>query len=223
VADNLLDAFAEAGIAPPSKDGKPEERPDPGWTLEKAERRKRPPGYASRRVPPCPVEADEIRPGLVAWLDPAILIGSGRMMFTVEPPVKRAGWFVCIAVDGFVATFAGLTTNPGEHLVRLKPGEQGRLEPGERGRLAIKPEWRSGGTHRWRTDPQFLTDGTGVWHGDKDVFARATHRERCSADQRARITGKGIAAVRQEVENLRGRRFRLLELTLSRRTETERR
>jgi hypothetical protein len=142
-----------------------------------------------------PIGVDEIEPGLVARLDPAVLIDDDQVCNTQNPPVSRAGLFVCVATDCDLSTWAGLTTR------------------GRRERLAIKPEWRSGGYKRWRFAPQFLADGASVWRGPTETFAAASWQEVSASGgrNRARLSEEGLDAVRKEIEAQRSRRHRSCE------------
>jgi hypothetical protein len=138
---------------------------------------------------------EEIEPGLVARLDPAVLIEDGRVCNTQDPPVSREGLFVCVAIEGDQSTWAGLTTG------------------GRRERLELKPEWRSGAYKRWRFAPQFLADGASVWCGPNEAFAAASWQEVSASGgrNRARLSEQGLAAVRREIEAQRHRRHRSCE------------
>lgn len=142
-----------------------------------------------------PIGVDEIEPGIVVRLDPAVLIADSRVCNTQDPPVSRVGLFVCVGVEGDVSTWAGLTTG------------------GRRERLAIKPEWRSGGYKRWRFAPQFLADGASVWRGPNEAFAAASWQEVSASGgrNRARLSEEGLAAVSKEMEEQRHRRHRSCE------------
>jgi hypothetical protein len=142
-----------------------------------------------------PIGVDEIEPGIVARLDPETLVGDNRACNTQDPPVSRAGLFVCVETDGDLSTWAGLTTGARQE------------------RLAIKPAWRSGGYKRWRFAPQFLADGASVWRGPNEAFTAASWQEVSASGgrNRARLSEEGLAAVRKEIEAQRHRRHRSCE------------
>lgn len=151
-----------------------------------------PPG---RKTPTACIGADEVEPGIVVRLDPAILIADSRVCHTQDPPVTRAGPFVCVATEGEITTWAGLTTTEMR-----------------RDRLALKPEWRSGGTRRWRFAAQFLADGASIWLGPKEAFVAASWQELKTRDRnRARLSAEGLDAVAIEIELQRHRRHRTCE------------
>ncbi len=198
LARSLKDAFADAGIAPPA-DAKNREPARPAPTRAKtsqpdggADTRDgaRPPG--KRPIAPMPIGVDEIKPGIVVRLDPKVLLADNRVCHTQDPPVSRAGQFVCVAIEAETSTWAGLTTQP-------------RKE-----RLGLRGEWRSGGYKRWRFVDQYLTDGASVWHGPNDVFAAASWQEVSATGgrNRARLSEEGLEAVRTEIELQRHRRHR---------------
>jgi len=154
-------------------------------------------GYPpARKKPTACIGVDEIEPGIVVRLDPAVLLKDGRACHTQDPPVSRAGPFVCVATEGDISTWAGLTTT------ELR-----------KDRLPLKPEWRSGGTKRWRFAAQFLTDGSSLWRGPNEVFAAASWEETAASGgrNRARLSEEGLDAVRIEIELQRHRRHRSCE------------
>jgi hypothetical protein len=151
-------------------------------------------GGGSKRPTAC-IDVDEIEPGIVVRLDPAILIEDGRVCHTQDPPVSRAGPFICVAIEGEISTWAGVTTT------ELR-----------KDRLALRPEWRSGGTKRWRFAAQFLADGASVWRGPKEAFAAASWQEiKTRSRNRACLSEEGLDAVRTEIELQRHRRHRSCE------------
>ncbi|MGB7589201.1 MAG: hypothetical protein WBM00_10890 [Solirubrobacterales bacterium] len=211
MARSLKEAFSKAGIAPPP--GQPDVAEDAAPRTAPSERRgqgtekvKAGPGLtaekkASAPIPKAPlphrgrIEIDEIEPGIVVQLDPAVLIASTHVINTQDPPVTRAGLFVCVESDDRVSTWAGMTTGK------------------RRERLELKPEWRRGGRQQWRQGEQFLTDGASLWHGDNRAFVAASWQEISYAisRNRARLSEEGLAAVRKEVEAQRPRRHRSWE------------
>jgi hypothetical protein len=216
MASNLKEALAKAGLA--SKEEKRDSADAPGWTFQRDPTEEGPALHEGRigRLVLCPITAEEVKPALAAWLDPAVLIADKRSVNTADPPVRRQGLFVCVAIDGAASTWAGLTTTHKPELVRAVSGECGRF--------LIEPEWRSGGFKRWKDIPHYLTDGASLWHGPTEVFVAASWRERSASGgrNRARITGIGLAAIRDEIEANRRRRSRLRSLRLSRLTKVER-
>ena len=129
------------------------------------------------------IGVDEIEPGIVVRLDPAILLGDSRACHTQDPPVSRPGPFVCVEIAGDISTWAGLTTTDKKS---IRPS---RAAGAPVGRLALKQEWRSGGTRRWRFAAQFLADGASVWRGPKEAFVAASWQEvKPRSPNRARLS-----------------------------------
>jgi hypothetical protein len=162
-----------------------------------------PPG---KKNPTGPIDIEEIAPGIVVRLDPAILLKDERVCHTQDPPVNRPGPFLCIEVDGEMTTWAGLTTTD---KTSVRPTHSASKPVG---RLALKQEWRSGGPRRWRLADQFLADGASLWRGPKDVFAAASWQEvKLRTPNRAFVSEEGLDAVRIEIELQRHRRHRTCE------------
>jgi len=141
------------------------------------------------------IEIDEVEPGIVVRLDPAVLVDDDRVCNTLDPPVPRPGPFVCVAVEDEMTTWAGITATA----VR-------------RDRLTLRSEWRSGGTKRWRLAAQFLADGASIWRGPKEAFVAASWQEiKTRSRSRAYLSDEGLDAVRTEIELQRHRRHRSCE------------
>ena len=129
---------------------------------------------------------DAIMPGIVVLdLDPILLLADKRVTYTENPPCRRSGPFACVEVADDIdeTTWAGLT-------FAHRPE-----------RLLLRPEWRLGGTERWRTKDQYLTDGASLWRGPREAFADAAWREvHNSGDEIPRLSEDGLLAVRSKVE-----------------------
>jgi len=129
---------------------------------------------------------DAITPGIVVLdLDPILLLNDKRVTYTQNPPCRRSGPFVCVEVadDRDETTWAGLT-------FAYRPE-----------RLLLRPEWRLGGTERWRTKDQYLTDGASLWRGPREAFADAAWREvHNSGDEIPRLSEAGLFSVRLKIE-----------------------
>jgi hypothetical protein len=209
VARSLKEALSKAGIAPPPRQQDAADEAVPSAPPSESAGRETPKvggeptaeKQASAPIPKAPtphrgrIDIDEIEPGIVVRLDPDVLIKSSHVINTQDPPVDRAGLFVCVESDGKVSTWAGMTTAR------------------RRERLELKPQWRRGGRQQWRRGEQFLSDGASLWHGDNRAFAAASWQEISYAisRNRARLSEEGLAAVRREVEAQRHRRHRSWE------------
>jgi hypothetical protein len=213
MANSFKEALSKAGVALPSTPPKVEPGPEaplvtPSDRDEINEAPDRPgPGAARNKeasapIPKAPephrgeIDISEIEPGIVVRLDPERLIASGQVTNTQDPPVTRAGLFVCVFAGIQESTWAGMTTGA------------------RRERLEIPPEWRRGGRRQWQLGEQFLTDGASLWHGDNRAFVAASWQELSFAVSRNRayLTDEGLAAVRKEVAAQRRRRHRLRDL-----------
>ena len=137
-----------------------------------------------------PIDLDEIEPGLVVFIDPAVLAADSRVSHTKDPPTPRPGPLVCVSVDGATSEWMPITT-------------EWRSEP-----LAIPREWCSGGHPQWLRDAQYLQDGANIWRGPHAVFVAASRQELTGRSDRARISEDGLAAIHREAETQRQRRDR---------------
>jgi hypothetical protein len=142
-------------------------------------------GFAAPSKPEDTVECvavEEIEPAvIVATLDPVTLREDSRVVYTQDPPVTRFGPFVCVAAEGNETIWAGLT-------FKRRPE-----------RLELLDEWRLAGSRRWRSRPQFLTDGASLWLGPKEAFSVASWREVVYEAGRPRLSADGLAAVRRKI------------------------
>ena len=136
------------------------------------------------------IDPDEIEPGLVVFMDPAVFAADGRVSHTKDPPTSRRGPFVCVSVDHEISEWMPITTEE-------------RLE-----RLAIGREWCSGGHPQWLRDAQYLNDGANVWRGPSEAFVDASRHELTSRSNRARVSEVGLAAIHEEAEAQSHRRDR---------------
>src|SRR4051794_14451625 len=98
------------------------------------------------------IDANEIEPGLVVFLDQAMLASDARVIHTQDLPTFSSRTFVCLSVDTEIAEWVPFTTEF------------------RRERLPIRLDWRSGGHPQWLRDDQFLTDGANVWRGPREAF-----------------------------------------------------
>jgi hypothetical protein len=136
------------------------------------------------------IRAEEIEPGLVAFLEPELLIEDARVCHTQDAADISSRPFVCLSVENGISEWAPTTT-------------EWRSE-----RLEIRQAWRSGGHPQWLRDRQFLNDGANVWRGTHEAFVEASQREVTAASNRARVSNEGLMAIRAEVEAQRHRRTR---------------
>ncbi len=137
------------------------------------------------------LQPDEIRPGLVAFLDPEVLARDERVVNTKDPRTGiRPGPFVCVSERDETSRWAQITTEE------------------RRERLPIPPEWRTGGHPQWLRDPQYLQDGANVWHGPNEVFVAASSEELTDTSSRAWVTEDGLVEIASEMGRQRRRRER---------------
>ena len=137
-----------------------------------------------------PIGRNEIKPGLVAFLDPRVLAAQDGVSHTQDPPVARPGPFVCISVGSESSEWTPVTTE-------YRPK-----------RLVLRREWRVGGHPQWLRDQQYLNDGANLWRGPHDAFTAASSAEATMPLNRARLSTEGLAAVQAEIEAQRHRRHR---------------
>jgi hypothetical protein len=136
------------------------------------------------------IRADEIEPGLVAFLDPEVLIEDTRVCHTQDSDGMSSRPFVCFSIQDGMSEWAPTTT-------------EYRSE-----RLEIKQAWRSGGHPQWLRDSQYLNDGANVWCGANEAFVEASREEVTGRSNRAWVSETALAAIRAEVETQRHRRTR---------------
>jgi hypothetical protein len=136
------------------------------------------------------INADEVVPGLVVFLDQALLASNDLVTRTQDLPSFSARTFVCLSVDGEISEWVPFTTEY------------------RRERLPIRREWRSSGHPQWLRDEQYLTDGANIWRGPHGPFVEASWQEVTNRSNRARTSGDGLAAIQVEVEAQRHRRDR---------------
>ena len=135
------------------------------------------------------LETDEVAPGLVAWLDQAMLTDDARVTETARQSSTDIRPFVCFAAEGASSSWAPLTS-------------QFRRE-----RLEIQVPWRSGGLlPAWRSEPQYLVDGATVYIGANEAFLDASHGEQSTRTNRAQVSADAVAAIASEVARQEGRR-----------------
>jgi hypothetical protein len=134
------------------------------------------------------LNATEIQPGIVIWLDQAMLMAAPDVEETFPQRYGTVRPFVCLTADGVRSTWTPLT---GTH----------RDE-----RLPIEHRWRSGGAPAWQTSECYLNDGANTYSGPLASFVQASHAERTRPGGRARVSGDGLQAILNEVQQQHHRR-----------------
>ncbi len=71
--------------------------------------------------------------------------------------------------------------------------------------MPIERRWRSGSEPAWRLGETYLNDGANTYTGPGSSFVAASHAERTTPSNRARISAEGVEAVRVEIERQRPR------------------
>jgi hypothetical protein len=132
----------------------------------------------------------EITPGLVAFLDPSMLIVDPAVSHTQDSAGMSSRPFVCVLVENGISEWSPTTT-------------ERRTE-----RLEIEQAWRSGGHPQWLGEPQYLNDGANVWRGPHESFIEASWQELTFEASRARVSAEGVAAIRAEIAAQQHRRTR---------------
>ena len=133
------------------------------------------------------LDPNEIQPGVVVWMDQQMLMDDPDVRETLPQRYGRVRPFVCVDVAGEESTWTPLT---GMH----------RDE-----RLYIERRWRSGGEPPWRQGDTYLNDGANTYTGPASSFVAASHAERTTPGNRARISEDGVDEVRSEMERQRHR------------------
>jgi hypothetical protein len=124
----------------------------------------------------------EIQPGIVVFLDPLFLRADPRVRNTQDPPIARAGPFLCVTERNGISCWSPITTEP------------------RRERVNLQARWRSGGHPQWLSAPQYLNDGANLWEGPNDVFVAASHKELTDTTNRAHLSHEGLSAVKEEIQ-----------------------
>jgi hypothetical protein len=139
---------------------------------------------------------DEVRPGLVAYLEEVDLRQSeGATWYEGKgsihgPPERRP--YVCFEVDGHQSKWAPVTTQShtgaGIGFARVK----------------LLADWRTGGDaqcfgNQWIREPAYLVDGANFFAGPIDVFVDASRNECSTRGTRAELSPAGVEAIRVEV------------------------
>jgi len=137
-----------------------------------------------------PLTSSEIVPGAVAYFDQAALAADDRVKKAQSPlPAKSHRPFLCVVVAGDTSAWVPLTHDAGEK------GE----------RIAIGTEWRSGGSPKWRTDGQYLDDGSATFVGPNAAFVAAAANEEPQKLGRPMVAPPGVQVVAKEVSRRGGR------------------
>ena len=132
---------------------------------------------------------DEIKIGLVAHLDQAMLSRDPKVLDTYPQQSTELRPFVCVAKsDDGASTWAPLTSTS-------------RPE-----RVEILAEWRVGGLAMWVERPCYLNDGANIYIGRPTSIMAASHQEKTDRKTRSIMSQDGVNAVLTEIEKQRNRR-----------------
>lgn len=146
---------------------------------------------------------DEVRAGLVAYLEEADLRGSDAVTWYEGsgskhgPPERRP--FVCFATSGDQCQWAPVTTEP-------RPGSGSGYR-----RVELLAEWRYGGDdacygNQWIASRQYLVDGANYYSGSVEAFVNASRNECSTPATRGVLSTEGVKAIKDEVKKQQGRR-----------------
>ena len=105
-----------------------------------------------------PISADEIRPGVVAYLNVSVLMKDTRIRYSEHGDSFRNSPFVCVQRKGDETLWLELTT---------------REEKTQR--LELLSEWRAGGGGLWKKKRQFVHDARKPLIGPASAFADASN------------------------------------------------
>lgn len=132
---------------------------------------------------------EEIRPGLVVFLDQALLQERRDVLQTQPTRRVKVRPHVCLCVEGDLCAWTPLTSR------------------WRRERLPILASWRLGGDRAWRGARSYLHDGASVVVGPRAAFALASHLDVAPALERPALTPEGCAQILATLERARGRRL----------------
>lgn len=144
---------------------------------------------------------DEIRKGIVVYLEEAALRSSGKVVWYSGrgsrhgPPERRP--FLCISAAPEGCSWVPVTTEPS--------GGSGYR------RLSLSAQWRSGGdvncyANQWTALDQYLVDGANMYVGPASEFVAASANECTTAATRSVLREEGVLAVLAEVRKQEHRR-----------------
>jgi len=135
-----------------------------------------------------PIKTHEIKSGIVALFDPAVLLGDSRMYAGILNHVRagfRKGPFVCIMERDGRSAWLHLTTRAQANYPRL----------------FIQDKWRSHGGYSWLSKPQYIADGRAVFCGDNETFEIASASEWPYQHGRPTVSKEGVSAILAEARN----------------------
>ncbi len=135
-----------------------------------------------------PLTVEEIRPGLVVFLDQAMFLERWDVLQTLPTRSVKVRPHVCLSVDGERCAWTPLTSR------------------WRRERLPILASWRLGGDRAWRGARSYLHDGASVVVGPRAAFVHASHKDVAPAEERPALTPEGCAQILVAIERARGRR-----------------
>ena len=121
---------------------------------------------------------DEIKPGVVAWLDTAALFNDSRVRRVGDGPPFRAGPFLCVEIGPGYTSWLNLTTRSSPHPTRMHLRAQW---------------WLHGVRHDLET---YINDVREPWTGRDVAFVDASHNE-TPVHIRPQLNRQGLNAVRE--------------------------
>ena len=142
------------------------------------------------------ISVDEVQPGLVGFLDQAMLHSGSSVEYTMPETTTRPGPFACVKVDGNNSWWVPLTTRP-----RTNSGYS---------RVHIPKKARSGIHPQWLNVEQYLYDGASIYFGPSSEFCAASYREVTQPAARSLISNEGLQRIQTELRHQIGRREREL-------------
>ena len=104
-----------------------------------------------------PLMSEEIVPGIVAILEPEILLNNPQVKRSEDAIPFRSGPFLCVQVRDGQSTWLNITT---------KKDPRGL-------RLMLRKEWLLDGSEIWRSAPQFVNDARQSFVGPNTAFVAA--------------------------------------------------
>jgi len=144
---------------------------------------------------------DEIRAGIVVYLEEEVLRSSGKVTWYSgkgsEHGLPERRPLLCISATQEECNWVPVTTEP-------------TTGSGYR-RLPLEAQWRSGGDancygNQWITLDQFLVDGANMYVGPASEFVAASVNECTTAATRSVLSDEGVGAVLAEVSRQAHRR-----------------
>lgn len=132
-----------------------------------------------------PLILEEITPGIVAILEPGVLLENPEVKRREDAIPFRSGPFVCVQVSNGSSAWLNISTKRDQRGLRLE----------------LRTEWLLDGSDIWRSAPQFVSDARQTFVGPNAAFVAAGANELPHRPHlRPRVSPPAIAAAVAEIK-----------------------